>query len=382
MRSGFFRAIDRFEPCEVCAADDTARGGRPFVLRRWSYRSRWRRGGSVKRDRGAPGGRISRYVTCPEVQPLKTSAPKELYDPNGCRVRVADVADRFVPLLRSVVRYDAAVLARCITAARSRLQGAELDYQFPALILLHQLIEALDAVAELASGGRSTAAVLPLRSAFEASAKLEYLIADFEVRAKWYLVERLMESRSDIEFAVSRTPRSKHVKALRARDRWFSQLPLRGTASAKDEYDFLSRFIERPDLKSTAAAIHRARARRRGAEPSDPPVWPDSFEKLCLALGRTMYYEFLYRQWSRNAHASEFGAILRGGVEPFLLRRIPNERNTAQVINFAVHFGLTAGKGMRLHYFGERTAHDRWYKEKIRASFIDLAKIGKIPPSK
>ena len=116
---------------------------------------------------------------------MPTEEPKKLLDREFSSRAARPITDIASPLLRELVNAGLMVFLRCETEAANK--GGE-NEDVTALVLYRHMIELTDGIEVLVLQGCGTAAIPLLRSEFEASLGLSYLVEDIKVyvqRLSW-----------------------------------------------------------------------------------------------------------------------------------------------------------------------------------------------------
>ncbi|MCE9556615.1 MAG: DUF5677 domain-containing protein [Planctomycetes bacterium] len=182
-------------------------------------------------------------------------------------------------------------------------------YSGVVFLLTRHVAEHFDAIAVLASEGCCEACKVHLRSAFEASLQIRYLLeADSEQRGVAYHVATVHQ-RNRIDRQLM--PGSDFGKELRA-------TATKGSMEAEifatlDPVDYAARIARREALltESPYAEVNTEWQRLHKDPKRPPPHWyqlfggPSSVRKLARRFDMLFWYDLIYSSWSGNVHAGD-----------------------------------------------------------------------------
>ena len=269
------------------------------------------------------------------------------------------------PLLKEVVNYGTNAFMRCATS-KSIQQNEDLA---PLMLYLH-IVEMTDGIEVLVAESCPAPAMLLLRSSWEALISMEYILETDYVRRSLSWVVAYAHGRLDgYKSMDSSTERGKDFfEALKA-DAWIDldHLILSGTGEeqVREGIENLEHFLARPQFQIVEEEIKRYRKQKRNR-----PDWyqlfggPTNLRNLARHLNRHAQYDFLYRSWSKVAHAQDASRLIN--------RQLRDVSSNKELTAFAVSFMLSATR-MLLKKFrpGENLAE--WYKSEVRESFLLIA---------
>ena len=289
------------------------------------------------------------------TKPLEKLLYREL-----SKVSAKELIDIASPLLQELVNYSTNAFARCESSSAGRT-----DEDLAVLILYLHVIEMTDAVEVLVSQSCPAPAQALLRSSFEATLYIEYILEnESEYRARslaWlvgYVRSRLQAyrlfspsaplGRSVIEALEEH--RSEAVQALEAEDPAWA-------------IENLENFLAQPHIQPTQKLFQEHR-RWKWYQILDSSL--SNLRDLTGYLKREAEYQILYRQWSSILHAhdlSRFMARSSDGDPGFKALRDPNSirvvtSHAASLILRATH--LMLGK------FRPGEDYSRWYVTDVR----------------
>lgn len=128
--------------------------------------------------------------------------------------------------------------------------------------------------------------------------------------------------------------------------------------------------LQSPGWREADEEFERVRRARR---PHRRPQWyelyggPHSLEELARITGHLGQYDWLYRQWSETAHATD--AVTRQvGTDIVGYRGLRDVEEIGATIGMAATIGLSAIRQVLLYFRPEEGAGmRRWYIENVRA---------------
>jgi len=290
---------------------------------------------------------------------MPTTAPPGLLDRDLSKAEARQAIDLAVPLLTEIVNQGLAVLARCFAPP---IQG---DVHMAVLLPFHHLLEMLDGVQLLVGEAAPSAARPQLRSMLEALLYIEHITEtgpdtlQYAIRGYAYLVARTRDA----------------LKALRALRRYDAATPegqdliARSVVKVDRSIEDIdrniahleARLVKTPwsDVDSSRQALHRS----KGPWYCLGTGTPSNLGNLADRLGRSVYYDVLYRDYSGAVHAADTSrqviAHAPGRVE---IRQLRDPDELHNVVCIAVDLALGAIERVLLTYRPqEQRVHKLWY---------------------
>jgi hypothetical protein len=253
------------------------------------------------------------------------------------------------PLLREVVNYGVAVIARCMD------QLKEGEHNLGILAALHHLLEMVDAVHIQLVGGAPAPARLQLRSAFEAVLGIEYMLkGNSERRAFAYLTGWAQTLMTEYRAARRHTKLGAKAKEIDQR------------------IAALQRHLGNPGWKEANKGFRDLKRARKGRA----PAWynlsggPSHLSALAERLDHLDEYDLLYREWSGPTHAVDLGRQVVAPPGRIALRRLRDTELFGEVVSYAVNFAVRGTRLVLLHYRpGEEPAWRAWYNREVRRPY-------------
>ncbi len=242
------------------------------------------------------------------------------------------------------------------------------DEVAPVSQLFRHLLEMVDAVALLVRSSSIEPSHTCLRSAFEASVQLHWILqADSDRRGMafmaWHVHQRLKLYQRHDRSTEQGKQLAKQLEGTPYEDIDTSQFDL---AAARANLESL---LQRPRYQEAAAEYERLRS-----EGERNPAWYRLFgghrtlEQLATVVGMPEWYQILYRQWSAVTHATDIitGKVLgNGGQTEILALRHPI--GVESVYSFSVSLALKTYRLLMGHYDRPKLNVIRdWYIREIR----------------
>ncbi len=278
-----------------------------------------------------------------------------------------DILLTATPLMRELVNNGTNVFGRC---AQSPSGGADVD--LAPMALYRHVLEMTDAVEVLTANCCAAPALPIVRSSFEGLLSLDYIFesdADYEKRSLSWLAEY---NRSRIAFYMSLLPdsdRGKQFRAAIAKDKSVNDLLSFPTEDVQTAIDNLERLMNKDHFRDIQTEFERLGKR---------VPWhglfggPPNTQQLANHVGRDAQYDFLYRVWSRVAHARDFSAFLTPVSKTEAgLARIRNPEPIRDVTVFASTFMLDATRKVLLRFRPEEAFKD-YYLSEVQSLFDEL----------
>lgn len=288
------------------------------------------------------------------------------------RAQTAPIRDLGRPVLQAVIDYGAAVFERCSHTAPDG------DTNLAILMQLHHALEMLDGVEVLLDSSCVVAAETPLRSAFEASLGLRYVLhSDLDRRAMAYLVADLKQRVVWYEEMDPDTAVGRRFREGMGISEATSDFPFPAPEECRAAAARLRQLMNREDFKPISDEYDAIAKKRKR------PQWyslfggPANLRELAIQLGDGDNYLVLYRTWSRTTHATDLYRQLTAGTdETASVRVIRNPLGIPTVYQHACGVGIESARVVLEHYRpGELNGHARWFMSEINPALKRLQAI-------
>jgi len=284
-------------------------------------------------------------------------------------VASANLRNNAGPVLREVVDYGLAAFERCSATAEGH--DTPMGVLFP---FLHTL-EMLDGAEILLNAAADIAATLSLRAAFEALLSMDWVAReDSERRGAAYVVAEVHRRLARMERYDPQTERGKQLRAVLATDEIGKTLLLPDIPDAATDRAEIRTLLDEAHLKDAADEYERVRL-TMNRTPEFYALWdgPRDLEQLARQLGRSAYYEILYRPWSGTAHANDLARQLGHIDGAPAITRLRNGSGLGPAYAHAIHIGLQAIEVALTKYrLDELKSFWTWYKTKISPVYTRL----------
>ena len=275
------------------------------------------------------------------------------------------------PILRRVVDEAVGIFQRCSETATGG------DENLGILMPFHHAIEMLDGVEVLLDNSCVVASHPALRSAFEASWALRYVLADEDYirqRSLSYVVGDTYERIYWYEEHDPRSNRGKQFLADMDLEKG-SDFPMPDVADAEP----LEEMLVREPFAPIAAEYERI-----AAETSGRVKWyslfggPRSVKDLARQIGELDNYLILYRLLSKTVHATDMSRQLtktHDGAAP-AVSVIRSPIGTSHTYVWSINIGVEVSKKVLEHYrAGELPRFAKWYLEEVSPIAEQLSRI-------
>jgi hypothetical protein len=297
------------------------------------------------------------------TKPLQTVLYREL-----SRVEAKELIDSAASLLEELVNWGTNALVRC---AASAFQGVDEDLAI--LALYRHIIEMTDGIEVLISQACPIPAIPPLRSSFEALLSLEYILETeqhYVRRSLSWLVGYIHQRLDSYERLDPSTAKGAQFARSFEKDQFAFDISWLPPAEVQAAQANLRSLLEKPHLRPVEAEFNKHRK----------PNWyqlfggPKHLYALAEHLNKGAQYEFLYRPWSRTAHAQDLLPFLdRTANGKQTIGKLRDPGKIREVSSFASSFMLYA---TRLVLVKLRPGEDwsRWYMREVQARYSSIAR--------
>jgi Family of unknown function (DUF5677) len=304
---------------------------------------------------------------------VPTDAHPDLLDRELSKAAAREHIDLVCPLLREVVNHATQAFIRCTRAADESRRGGE-NEDVAVFILYRQLIEQVDAIEVLLGQCCALATTPLLRSAFEASLSLDFIVADagkYVERSLCWLCADTHRKIALHERHDSRTPARARFAAAAPPD--MSPLPSEDSTSA---IAALQGVLDRPQFAFINSDFLARQARRKGR----PPDWfsllggPSDRRALTAQTGREFEYIVLYGDWSASTHAETTTAYISGGAGGQAeIARIRDPGRFMERACYAASFLLGATRRV-VEHFRPGESMESWYLANVKVPLAQICK--------
>lgn len=274
----------------------------------------------------------------------------------------AEVRAAAAPVLREIVDYGLAAFQRCSATAEGH--DTPMGVLFPFL----HVFEMLDGVEILLDKAAAVPATTTLRPAFEALLAMDWVAReDSERRGAAYVVAEVHRRLSRMERYDPKTERGKQLRAVLDTDELGKELEFPEVVDGETDRQELRYMLDEPHLKAAAAEYERTK-QAMNRVPEFYALWsgPRDLESLARKLGRSAYYEILYRSWSGTAHANDLARQLRHVQGQPAIAPLRDGTELVSMYAHAIYIGLKAIEiGLTKYRDGELKSYWIWYRNKV-----------------
>jgi hypothetical protein len=306
-----------------------------------------------------------------------TEAHPAILDRELAKAHVRQYSKRLYDLLIEYVNDGTQVLARC-SRASPIVSKTDTDIHSAAFALYHHIITMTDGIAELVRECCGVPVVPILRSLFEASMSLDYVLqanATYEERSLAWMVGHAHNRLQLYERIDPATPRGREFKAQWEKDPTLRLGQCPQDPEAAKERDRIHRLLAKPHLAPIDAKYRALKTR----------VWyainggPKSLDELAKRLNRAPEYELFYRMWSATAHAEDLIPFIRGSrVDDQIVGHVRHPDTIYAVARYAPMFMLNAKLRMLAMYRSGESIQG-WYRREIKGLQHELFGTGFMP---
>lgn len=271
------------------------------------------------------------------------------------------------PLFEELVNYGSNALIRCATSPKG-----EENVDLAPLALYRHILEMTDAFEVLISNSCPTPTIPILRSTFEATLSLEYILESNEyyvVRSLCWLASYVNRRITLYNSMLSSTQRGKEFASYIKKDKSVIDIPNPPADGVKSAIKNLENFLSREQFDEINLEFDSFGKSAKWYSLFDGPK---SLQELSYHLEKHVQYEFLYRQWSSVTHALDFSKFLgisESGESG--IRGIRNPDRILEVSRFAATFMIKATR-LLLENFRPGEDFSRYYKREIYNLFQKL----------
>jgi hypothetical protein len=241
---------------------------------------------------------------------MPTDEFKKLLDREFSKASVRPITELATPLLQELVNSGLMIFRRCENEA---VRTGKENEDVAAMALYRHLIEMVDAIEVLVTNSCGTAAIPVLRSAFEGTLGLLYLLSDdakYVDRALSWLVADIHVGIKARQMLEPGTHKGKEYAQLYAKEfgRVVKPIP---NAALVVEIQQLEQHLQRPQFAPIEVEYQRTRKTL-----NRNPDWfslyggPENRAELAESLDKGAMYRLLYGDWSTLSHGNDLRRYL------------------------------------------------------------------------
>lgn len=301
---------------------------------------------------------------------------KDMLDRDLAIAEAAPLIDAACPLLREMVNHGTKAFVRVLRAAD--VHGG-VDEDLAVYLLYRQMLELTDAIDVLFRHSVVDGTVPVVRSAFEISLSLDYILHDpdrYSQRCLSWWVGYMHNRLAAYERLDAKTAPGSHYATTYEKE--FSEIahPQLAPFDSEAQGVNLRTVLARPHFAAIEADFQERRRSKR------PRAWfslmdgPTNRQELARAVGREAEYLSFYAEWSGFSHASDGSGMFGPGRQPGevafpVLRTARHMPHRAFVV---VRWVLRATRQMIQHFRpGENL--EPWYGREVQARWHALARL-------
>lgn len=296
---------------------------------------------------------------------MPTEEFKSLLDRAFAKASAAPITEIASPLLRELVNAALWAFRRCEMMAAEN--GRE-NEDIAALVLFRQIIEMADGVEVLTAEGCGTAAIPALRSQFEASLGLSFLLSDESKYIQRSLAWLVVHINSEIRERESLEPGTqKGADYAKLYEQEFGRpVSLEPNAPIAAEIKEMHDGLRNPQFGPVEAEYQRTKQTTRKRFPEWFSLFdgPNTRKALAEQTGNGALYTLIYGDWSALGHGNDLGRFLsmHNGRPAWHGVRQPNELQ--QIAQHSALLLLRAIREMITKFRGEDLAP--WYQREVK----------------
>jgi len=304
---------------------------------------------------------------------MSTDPFPALLNPDFAKAEIRDILVIVDPLLNEFINYGTWLLRRCYDEAVRRNQ-----IYFPVLSLYHHILESVDGVRILVGQAALSASIPLMRSTFEASVAIEYLLEDeksYTERSVAWMTEYYREKMRIIERLNPSTPKGTAYNQAKQRDLWINDVEMPDQSIVQGNLDYFQKKISESPYKEMNDLFESAKTKK------GYPRWYEllgggqNFRSLMERVGRDGQYDPFYGLWSGKIHASDVSMFSFSMTDEENLR--PLRGGNSIIIAMHVVSMISWSTTLILRHFrkGEREVFGEWYIKNIHPLTVQLRNI-------
>ena len=216
-----------------------------------------------------------------------------------------------------------------------------------------------------------------LRSSFDAQLGIDYILEEeYKQRSFAWMVGYVHQRLDGYETIDPSTQRGQEFVTNLQDDMVGKWMEVPSFLDLPQAINNLEALLTQPNYRSAEKEYQSVRKKKRR------PNWyslyggPRNLRELAKYVHRGSQYDFLYRYWSRVAHAGDLSRYLtRTSKGTLAFEPLRNAKDLRQVSIFAANFILDATRKILGKFRpGEEGSIKRWYLQEIRERFLWLGK--------
>lgn len=266
------------------------------------------------------------------------------------RVEVSQIFPKQVEMLVDMVNYGSNLIARAYDSSNKKLEDI-----IVIVVLLKQVVSMIDSIEVLASQGIVRPAFLQVRSAFEASLYIDWILkSESNKKAKYYYVSNLRNTRFWALRILEGTRENLDFKQLMAdmKDILDPRLiPLEYKELAKKQITEVERILKQENYSSINSEFEKRYNKTNGVD----IIWYrllgiDSIMKLAEEVDRLPEYVVFYTRGSELMHTKLYRDQVKFKKGIIIFEPIRHLEDMNRLLHYTISISLSAYLSIIKHY--------------------------------
>jgi hypothetical protein len=307
---------------------------------------------------------------------MKEKSLIKILDRDRFTVEAKQIFPKQIELLVDMVNYGTNLIVRAYDSS-----GKKLEDGIVIGVLLKQIISMIDTVQELVSKGIISPSKLQIRSAFEASLYIDWILKnESSKKAKYYYVSNLRNTRV---WASRLLEGTKDNLAFSAKLGVFAHIiapqsiPIDQKEEAIKQIANIERILRINSYSSIDAEFEKKSNKKTGVDPKWYTLLGiSSIQKMAEDVGRVPEYIFDYSLGSEMMHTASYRDHIKFKKGNIIFEPIRHLNGSSSLLNSAITLCLHSYRVIIQHYRkGEFSNFTLKYKNDWRNAFLNIPTV-------
>ncbi len=301
---------------------------------------------------------------------------KSIIDREKHKGDARQVFSKQIDLLVDLVNYGSNLIVRAYDSSAKKLKD-----MIVIIVLLKQVVLMVDAIEILVSNGSGEVGKLQVRTAFEASLFIDWILKEeSEKKAKYYYISNLRKQKLwTLRYIKGTTENELFLKSISDLLEYMEP----GTTYDEDvkeaerQAQEIADLLEKGEWKEINEDFNKIQRRRTGYEPHwYEPLGTSSIKKLAEEVGRLSEYILFYTTGSEFAHTAsytEHAIISKGQIRIEPIRQL---RGAHSILQNIIIVTLSSYQSVLRHYrHGELSVFGKKYVTEWRNAYQNIPNV-------
>ena len=310
---------------------------------------------------------------------MKEKEFKLIIDREKHKIEARQTFSEQIEVIVDLVNYGSNLIVRAYDSSKKQLEDV-----IVLGVLLKHIVSMADSIEILASHGATQAAYLQVRSAFEASLYIDWILkSESEKKAKYYYVSNLRNIRLWTLRYLKGTQENIYFSEVIADLKKYTEpsvINKEDEEEAKHQVKEINRILSQEGYREINNEFERRRIKRTGADAYwYKPLGIESIMKLAEAVGRLSEYVLYYSRGSELAHTTSYRDHIKFGKGRITFEPVRHLEDMHTLLQSTIGVSLHSYSSIIKHYrYGERKSFSKKYTADWQRAFLNIPSVSYI----